>query len=347
MILCNIESSLKLVSKNELVYPESLVLAHTSTNVNSSNTNFDPKLHPRLRNYLNMFPEPTVPAMPAPPGWKGKQPARLDTAFEAIRAGMWHNRLPGESRIRLDYAGVVSAYDETYRSLVEGRQGQTRARHRLAGISDKDKERLRAEVKEVVQRTRERGIRQWNWPSLFQAVIDRYGERLEDLRYILRLSETDSTSVVAAARQKVLVMLTPYMVLPQAKSPHGSTTLTEQIVLDTSEPDEDWISRIYKACASYATSGVTQRDNLTTQEQLLVNSIDGVQNEICSSLTTIWSTAFDSADKSVFAKRLISEWRNEIEELMAWLDWHMWVKCDPPCGPGVCILIILSATYVD
>lgn len=317
-------------------------MAHTRTSSNTSDVGFSPQLHPRLRKRSLTFPEPTIPALPAPPGWKGKQPTRLDIAFEAIRAGMWHNRLPGESRVRLDYSGVVSAYDETYASLAEDRRGKTRAHHRLTAISNEDKERLKAEVEEVVQRTKEQGPSQINWPSMFQAVIDRYGERLEDLRYILRLSDIDPTNIVAAARQKVLVMLTPYMVIPQVKTSRSTKTSTEQIVLGLSEPDEDWISRIHQACASYATSGVTQRDKLTKQERLLANSINGVQSEICSTLTRIWSTAFDSEDKPVFAKSLINEWKSEVEGLMTWLDWHMWVKCDPPCGPGVCTLVMFS-----
>ena len=256
---------------------------------------------------------------------------------------MWHNGRPGEARIRLDYSGIVSAYDETYLSLVESRRGVPRSKHRLGDISDQDKERLRAEAQEVL--SPKRPATRINWPSLFQAVVDRYAERLEELRYILRQSNVDPVKIVAAARHKILVMLTPYMVLPQTRSRqlHPSNEAAgrpvgQSVLAGTSSqsgPDNDWMTRILNACARYATAGILSRGELTTQEERLARSLDGVQKAICSSLTGIWETAFDSADKPVFSGYMVDEWRSEIEELMSWLDWHIWIKCDPPCAPGV------------
>lgn len=271
-----------------------------------------------------------MPAFPPPPGWTGKQRTLFDFPLESVRAGLWHRRSPGETRVQLDYSGVVSAYNEVYTSLVESRRGLLRIKHRLGGISAQDRDRLQAEAHEVL--TRKRSSARVNWSSLFQGVQDRYADRLEDLRYILRRSDIPPPHIVATVRHKVLVMLTPYMVLPQARS---SSVPNEQAVMGQPGPDNDWIQRIHKACAGYATAGITQRDGLTEQEKMLANSIDGVQSEICSTLTSIWSKAFDSESKPVFANAMMAEWREEVEELMEWLDWHMWVKCDPPCGPGV------------
>lgn len=271
---------------------------------------------------------------PPPPGWTGKQRNISDKVFECLRAGMWHDRSPGETRIQLDYSGIISAYNEEYTSLVESRRGLPRKKHRLGEISAQDRERLRAETHEVL--TRGRPLAKMNWSALFQGVIDRYAERLEELRHTLRRTDIPPIQIVAAARHKVLIMLTPYMILPHAKnSARNPSAPNEQAVLEQNGPDHDWIPRIYEICSNYATAGIIHRDNLTKQEKMLADSIDGVQGEICLTLTTIWSTAFDSESKPVFAKRFVSEWRAEVEDLMAWLDWHVWVKCDPPCGPGV------------
>ncbi|KAG9079768.1 hypothetical protein FRC06_007488 [Ceratobasidium sp. 370] len=287
-----------------------------------------------------------MPVHPPPPGWKGRQRNHTEVAFESVRAGMWHNRSPGESRIILDYTGVVSAYDEAYNSLVTSRQMVPRSKHRLGDISVDDWGRLKAEVHEVL--ARKHLPTQVNWQSLFQAVVDRYAERLEDLRHLLRRADLDPVELTAVARHRVLVMLAPYMVLPQANSGRAREwpapqDLSQQSIVSTrstrSEPDDDWFERIYDACAGYATAGVRHKKDFTTQEQRLVASVNRVQSAICSSLTHIWSTAFDSEDKPVFAGKMVAAWLAEVEELMEWLDWHMWVKCDPPCGVGTqCVL---------
>lgn len=311
--------------------------------------------HTRLKDQSPIFPGPNLPVFPPPPGWRGETRSYTNTVFEAVRAGKWHSRSPGEARVRLDYSGIVSAYDDAYTSLVESRRGILRSRYRLGDISDQDRGRLVAEVQDVLN-TGRRAARV-NWPSLFQAVVDRYAERLENLRYILRQSDADPAKIVASARHKVLVMLTPYMVLPQAKprqprhSKEESRSSIEQSVLKGSTPqtgpDSDWMTRIYDACASYATAGILDRSELATQEERLAKSLDGVQKAICSSITGIWETAFDSEEKSVFAKRMVAEWRTEIEQLMQWLDWHTWVKCDPACAPGVRLFARLLLDFVS
>lgn len=351
VILCNIDSDLELVSKLEIVYPETMVFPGQprpfNTSASSSSHENRPRSHPREKLSGPISPGPTVPAYPAPPGWVGKQRNHREADFEAIRAGMWHNRLPGEARIMLDYPGIVSAYDEAYTSLVQSRQGLPRSKHRLDAISASDKACLAAEVEDVLGMSRPSAA--LNWPAMIQGVLDRYAERLEDLRYTLKRSDLDSITIVAAARQKILIMLTPYMVLPQIQRSNSYTKLTnsesQQLVFDPSSsasqggPDTDWSTRIYSACAGYATAGILHRGKLTRQEERLARSLDVVQGAICSSIVSIWATAFDSEDKPVLSKHMVAEWRAEIEELMDWLDWHMWIKCDPPCGPGLlCVL---------
>jgi hypothetical protein len=341
-ILCNINSDLELVSKLDLVYPETLYFPGMPPPFNNTpnasiHTPHD-FLHPRLKRDFPYLPGPTVPVYPPPFAWQGKQRTHTEVSYESVRAGMWHNGSPGEIRILLDYSGIVSAYDETYTSLAKSRRGTSRSKHRLGDISPGDWERLKGEVHGVL--TRERSPTRVNWRSLFQTVLDRYAERLEELRHVLLQADLNPVEVVAVARQKVLIMLTPYMVLPRAKSVKQSP---HQIILGhsnpQSEPDNDWFERVYGACASYATAGILRRADLTVQEQRLANSLDHVQGVICSSLTNIWASAFDSADKPVFARRMIVEWAAEVAELMEWLDWHVWVRCNPPCAPGVRVSI--------
>ncbi|CAE6525608.1 unnamed protein product [Rhizoctonia solani] len=347
-ILCNINSDLQLVSSRELVYHQTMIFPgqHLPGKPNTTSTSAaDAHIHPRLERDTPYFPGPTIPVYPPPPGWQGIQRTFADTAFESIRAGMWHNHFPGESRIILDYSSIVSAYDGVYTSLAHGRQGVPRSKHRLNNISTSNMSRLKAEMEEVLKTGRPAAA--VNWRSVFQDTVNRYGERLEDLRYLLRRSDLKAEEIVAKARQKVLVMLTPYMCLPRSK-PNGAqaNSMDRQQPLDVNShsarqntPDDDWFTRIYDSCAKHPTIEFARGRKLTTQEEKLANSIDVVHGAICSSLTTIWATAFDSGDKPLIAKYMIAEWKTEIEELMEWLDWAVWIKCDPLCGPGFqCVL---------
>ena len=57
--------------------------------------------------------------------------------FKAIEASSWHNHFPGETRIHLNYAGVVSFYDTAlFPSLKPLRYNKVRFDHRL-GLAQK------------------------------------------------------------------------------------------------------------------------------------------------------------------------------------------------------------------
>ncbi|EUC65650.1 hypothetical protein RSOL_450370 [Rhizoctonia solani AG-3 Rhs1AP] len=334
VIVCNIESDLELVSSHELVYHQTMIFPGQPIPRGPNTTT---TTSPQHRN-TPYFPGPTIPVYPPPPGWQGPQRTFPDVAFESIRAGMWHNRFPGESRLVLDYSGIVSAYDESYTSLVRARKRRKvgRREDRLEGISMGDRERSKGEMESVLVRGRALGGAVVDWRWVLQDMVDRYAGRLEDLRYLLGRSDLGHEEIVARARQKVLVMLTPFMGLPQSKPPIANTKDQQPLQKD---PDDDWLARIYHTCAKHPTVEFARRRTLTAQETRLANSIDVVQAAICSSLTDVWAEAFGSGDKPLLAREMMVRWKAEVEELMGWLDWHVWVKCDPPCGPGFqCVL---------
>ena len=69
------------------------------------------------------------------------EPLKSPLAFSTIETGSWHNYFPGETRIHLNYAGVVSFYDTTlFPSLQPLRYNKERWDHRLEGISTEDVE---------------------------------------------------------------------------------------------------------------------------------------------------------------------------------------------------------------
>jgi len=58
---------------------------------------------------------PPVPHPDPPPGWRGLLWSDVLTFFKAHVSGSWHDRAPGETRVHIDYAGLVTFYNPTLR----------------------------------------------------------------------------------------------------------------------------------------------------------------------------------------------------------------------------------------
>ena len=264
------------------------------------------------------FPDPEVP-----PGWKGSVRSDMSSAFEAINAGMWHNRPPGETRVKIDYSRVISFFDPALSSLVEARAGKSRDQFRLNQISETDSKYIRDQVADIF--TREGHGSGIDWESIAQVIVDRYGRRLELLRHILQNPESNrnATEQVAEARSQVLIMLTPYM-------------LVSAIPPDPTGPvDRSWVDPIVKHCASTHTAWAPEA-LLTPQERVIKGAVEEVLFRICSVLGDIWVDAFGSEEADVEElEEFLVRWESDISGLMDWLDWSIWLRCDPGCGPEV------------
>lgn len=124
-------------------------------------------------------------------------------------------------------------------------------------------------------------------------------------------------------------MLTPYM-------------LTSAIPPNPTGPvDRLWIEPVVKHCASTYTAW-TPEALLTPQEILIKGAVEDVLSQICSVLGEIWVDAFDSEKAEIKdLERFLLKWRSDVTDLMDWLDWPIWLKCNPACGPEVSSRVIL------
>ena len=268
-------------------------------------------------------PLPRGPALKVPPGWRGKVVSGIASTFEAINAGVWHDRSPGETRIKIDYSRVISFFDPALSSLVDCRVGKPREDFRLDGISEADSKYIRDQLTDVFIRDGQgSGI---DWGSITQVIVDRYAGRLELLQHILQNPESkrNVTEQVAEARSQVLIMLSPYM-------------LTSAIPPNPTGPvDPSWIDPVAKHCASTHTAWAPE-GLLTPQEKVIKGAVEEVLSQICSVLGEIWVDAFDSEEAGVKElEHLLWKWQSDVIELMDWLDWSVWLKCNPGCGPEV------------
>ncbi len=280
------------------------------------------------------LPQPGPPKLPS--GWRGSPLSMRRTVFEAYRSGSWHDRAPGETRVRPDYSGLVTFYDPSLSSLVEARYGKDRLHLRLEGISVLDSDRIRAELKAVLTREQDGGSG-IDWGSIVRVVTERYAGRLEYLRFLLSPNTTTFTDALeraAVAREQLLVMLAPYITTANVpKRLPASANLS-------------WVVPVAQRCATTQTSHIPL-GMLTPQEARIYAAVENTLQEICRRLVLVWVEFFDvEAADEARATGATEVARAHIEELMAWLDWSVWVRCEPRCSLGVRQLIIYLPHWV-
>ncbi|VDB94042.1 unnamed protein product [Peniophora sp. CBMAI 1063] len=255
---------------------------------------------------------------PRPAGWKGELMSGTHTYIEAFLAGQRHDRLPGEARVRINFGQVVSFYDPALSSLFPGRRGKSRAHHNIQDISPEDIFTKLQEVRSVL--TREELGSGLDWPALFQAVYDRYADRLQTLNDTL--ASADATIAhMKNARQFVLALLVHHMRPTDVPQVPGQS-------------DVSWMSPVVERCSRSPATHV--KDALfTPQERLLRDAVGQTLHEICRRLGLIWIDAFDIENVHVEERQAAaSRWRTHIRELLQYLDWPQFNRCVPGCAIG-------------
>jgi hypothetical protein len=258
--------------------------------------------------------------------------------FEVMHSGAWHNHYPGDSRIVLDLTGLISLYDTTLApSLIPVRAGIERWDHRVLGISSEDISRVMSRLTEVVSRPSPMGSG-IDWKTLINVIVDRYSDRLELMQYLLNYTSSDSQELLQRAKlvqAQVRVMLTPYL-LYSTVVPNANTSGVHA---------SQWAYPIFRQCATTHTSELTAHmDSMTSSEHLLLKAVEETTREICRVTTKMWVTGVMSGFDTLFEVepheepdvfQLFDGWRDDAQKLMSWLDWSVWIKCRPACGPEV------------
>lgn len=284
----------------------------------------------------------------AGPVMSSRSSRKSSRMFEAMYAGSWHNHYPGETRIQLDLSGLVSFYDtELVPSLVSARSGRERWDHRLLNISREDVARVRARLREVLTRPtgQSSGV---DWLAMTRVVVDRYSERLEFVRYLLDSVDTDDndwnsvTGCAIKTQVQLKNMLVPY--IPVNITPPSINLKINEVGAGVL----NWARPTYRLCATTHT-GMLKDDVMTSSEKVLLSAVRETTREICRVVTKMWgSGVLAGVDHSMgtvnmqdveTTQSLMKMWKKDIDELMAWLDWNVWVKCRPACDPEeICYL---------
>ena len=293
VMMCDFEKSVELVSSVRIIPPSAPV-----------------RWIPGQPVYL----DPILPS-----GWRGSPRSYASTVFEVVHSGSWQNHRGGEMRFRLDFSRLITFFDPRFESLVEQRRGQRREQYRAMGISMSDLGLIRSTI--------DLAYSDWDatgsgvdWGNMVRAIQDRYAQRLELINYLLRHGG-GAVEVATRVREQILTLLTPYISF-------GAYT-------GDVRGRRDLVGPIAHRCSTTLTEWIGSRldSSMTPSERLVKASIEDVQHEICRVISEMWIDAFAIEEETDFQKfsGFVEEWRVEIQKLMEWLDWPMWVRCSPRC----------------
>ncbi|EPQ57305.1 hypothetical protein GLOTRDRAFT_137659 [Gloeophyllum trabeum ATCC 11539] len=248
-----------------------------------------------------------------------RSPYVASSGFEWLRIATRRYQRP-QPHVRLITSGLVTFYDPQFTSLIPTRTGSSMVQHRVwANVSEEDVNKAVDQLEEVLRRddlwTR-RGI---DWNLKAWDVMENWGDRLAQMREVLRDDENRNDSAkVEEVRLLAYTLLDPY--LDTGNMPR---------YFNESDPD-CWLPPTMSRCTSGQTITIPLH-LLTSQERLLKASIETVLHNLCQMAGQILVSSMQagSIEKN---KELAAAWGQEVSELMDWLDWPMWVRCDEVCG---------------
>ena len=269
-------------------------------------------------------------------------PIIFPSNFRVIEAGGWHNHFPGETRVHLNYAAMVSFYDtELFPSLKLLRYKKERWDHRLEGIDSDDVQTLLKTLGNILDGAWDHPVSGVDWKTFLRVVVDRYAGRLQVLSRVLNSTmlnpEANTTLALNQTQSLMSGMLAPYRLYSVFPPPDVRFI-----------PKLSWATPVFKECATTHTRYIDSlSQKLTYSERLLLDSTKIVSKEICRVIVRMWAEGMEYAKAKEGSgcsdRELLARWKGLTEELMSWLDWSEWVICRPACGDEVSLGTMMLA----
>lgn len=180
-------------------------------------------------------------------------------------------------------------------------------------ISKRDAERVRQRVRSAL---REKNRNGWSdrfdnrqgegsvdWIAISQAVVERFGDRLSEIRWTLSESCENSTTKAFTARSLTYALLMPYLDLRK----YSSTSML-------------WINSSVALCTNSFTSSTSSRhlsQSFTYSEQLIRGSIIGVLGRICQTVADVFGESI-LLDLPFEGEVIDIEWTNGVALWRRW-----------------------------
>lgn len=305
---------------------------------------------------LKAAPFKTVPPdlSPAPsPTVVTAMPLTIDSnTFTFLRMVERSSRYPGLTYVQLDLTHLVSFYDEELApSLIAVRSGKSRLEHRLLGIAQEDIVRAKKHLEEQILETRWSSIENpyFDWRTHLHYIVDLYGDPLEDIWNLLN-SPTSVVQTTTAQVFRLVESLVGRFVLSSVSPPPNHSLSS---VIGGRKSDVTWASSVFREC-TLSHYLIVDSLQATRSERLLRNAVETTTREVCRMLTQMWVDGVHGGLSDIFdnnhphesnkadSAALLDAWKNDVGELMKWLDWGVWLKCKPACKELVSIHVCFA-----
>ncbi|KAJ7093201.1 hypothetical protein C8R44DRAFT_815835 [Mycena epipterygia] len=269
----------------------------------------------------------------------GRWPPRMsDLALtgplEWVRAAS-HRSFSPQPHLTLLHAGMVTYYHPRLTSLVADRTGRPMGSHRLANISSQDAMSVVKEVDEVLARGAAGSA--MDWGTTARDIVEYWGDRISHMQtYLFNASDlrANATAALPAIRTLAYTLLNPYMqpgLTPNASGWDLFFGVPSALVPNALDTNTTALER----CTYQATGFLSQlyAPQMTPQESLLQTSIESVLGRLCNDFGIIFAQSSELVETSSDADPypFIRQWTQSIEDLVQWLDWTVWLRCEDVC----------------
>lgn len=277
-----------------------------------------------------------TPSQTFPP----RTPYRAQEDWSWYHAAATHHRVQ-DKRITLDTAFMVTAYDPAYTSLA-GNNKLPAHQRRLGDMSTEDTVAFNEDVVSAVTRwmggSGGSGI---DWTAIAQTVVDRNAGRLAELRHVLRKytssPPSNTTLAIAHVRAIAFAVIMPYASGDALSLPSTPTKRRAALLL----------ARI--KCTYAFTKHIPAPG--TPQEAVLQEAVEGVLRRIANLAADVLLEALNLLDEKEVEEDVgmnaMKGWLHGIEELMGWLAWPEWERCETQCAWDVSLVLILARRGAD
>ncbi|KAG1789409.1 uncharacterized protein HD556DRAFT_782724 [Suillus plorans] len=242
----------------------------------------------------------------------------MHPAVEVTHSSSWHDHYPGESRIMLDFSGLISFYGTALvPSLAPRRVGLKRWDHRVGGILSEDIERVQGRLSQALARppVTTSGI---DWKTVLQVVVDQYASRLEFMHHLLNLTLDDGSIFNHAQQiQRRLLFYTVFAALP----PNNSVT---------ANATNSWAVPVFRECATSHTAFIVcHGTTLMPSERLLLQAVRKTTHEVCRVATKMWASGMilgvdplyphwqELRPETDHIRTLMGEWEEDVTQLLS------------------------------
>ncbi|KAF7359359.1 hypothetical protein MSAN_01278400 [Mycena sanguinolenta] len=254
---------------------------------------------------------------------------------------------PGELQFRISlslphltlfYCDMVTFYHPRLTSLVRDRIGLPMESHRLVNISSQDAQRVVSEVDDVLSRRATGDLGSgFDWGTTTVGIVEYWGDRISHMHaYLLNASDprVNLTATLPAIRTLAYTLVNPYMqpgLTPNASGWDLFFAPPTDLIPITFATNTNVTA--FERCTSQAT-GFLSETQMTPQERLLRISVESVLSRLCNDFGVIFAQSSDLAESRSWdadPRLSIQQWTKRIQDLMEWLDWTVWLRCEEVC----------------